>query len=65
MCQEDLEMAEPNIVKRKTIYKVHPNTVRRLKREALVKRLSDGKKAAQEARNNPQPLALLQNKGEW
>ncbi len=49
---------------RKTIYKVHPNTEKRKKREALIKRLSDGKKAAQEARNNPQPMAVSLDESE-
>ncbi len=55
-------MTEPQKFKRKTIYKVHPRTKRRLKKEALLKRFADGKKAAQEARqwamDNPQTLAL-------
>ncbi len=49
-------MAEKQNTEKKTLWKVHPSTVKRLKKEALLKRFSDGKKAAQEARNNTQSL---------
>ncbi len=57
-------MDEKQNTEKKTIWKVHPSTVKRLKKEALIKRFSDGKKAAQEARNNPLPLPLSMNESD-
>ncbi len=68
MQQEDAsriqKMAENKTTEKKTIWKVNPRTVKRLQREALVKRLQDGRKTAQEASDNSQPLPLSLDESE-